>query len=54
MRTIPSGLLNKIERKLQVPSQNAEPKLKVLLSKGFFNELFQVFTIPRGRLFNGC
>ena len=48
MRTIPSGLLDKIERKLQVPSQNAEPKLKVLLSKGFFNELFQVFTIQEG------
>ena len=48
MRTIPSGLLDKIERKLQVAiSQNAEPKLKVLLSKGFFQRVVSSFYNPR-------
>lgn len=48
MRSIPPELLNRIKKKWQVPAENADPKLKVMLSRGFINELFQVFTIQEG------
>lgn len=48
MRTIPSELLDRVKKKWQVPAENAEPEMKVLLSRGFLNELFQVFTIQEG------
>lgn len=50
MRTIPSELLNRVRKKWQVPVENADPKMKVYLSRGLQNELFQVFTIQEGEL----
>lgn len=50
MRTIPSELLNRVKKKWQVPAENADPKMKVYLSRGLQNELFQVFTIQEGGL----
>jgi len=50
MRTIPSELLNRVKKKWQVPAENADPKMKVYLSRGLQNELFQVFTIQEGEL----
>lgn len=48
MRTIPSELLDRVKKKWQVPTGNAGPAMKVYLSRGFINELFQVFTIQEG------
>jgi len=48
MRTIPSELLDRVKKKWQVPAENADPAMKVYLSRGFINELFQVFTIKEG------
>ena len=48
MRTIPSELLDRVKKKWQVPAENADPAMKVYRSKGFINELFQVFTIQEG------
>ncbi|MDK9712307.1 hypothetical protein [Acidaminobacter sp.] len=48
MRVIPSELLERVKKKWQVPAENAEPAMKVYLSRGFINELFQVFTIQEG------
>ena len=48
MRTIPPDLKSKINKKCQTIYEKANPKLKVLLSRGFVNELFQVFTITEG------
>lgn len=48
MRTIPPELLNRVKKKWQVPATDADPKMKVYLSRGFLNELFQVFTIQEG------
>lgn len=48
MRTIPSELLDRVKKRWQVPAENAEPKMKIYLSRGFLNELFQVFTIQEG------
>ncbi len=45
MRTIPPELLNRVKKKWQVKAENADPKMKILLSRGFVNELFQVFTV---------
>ncbi|MGI6079070.1 MAG: hypothetical protein ACOYCB_13115 [Fastidiosipilaceae bacterium] len=45
MRTIPPELLNRVKKKWQSKAENADPKMKILLSRGFLNELFQVFTI---------
>jgi hypothetical protein len=45
MRTIPPSLLEKINKRHQTIYENADPKLKVLLSKGFSKELFRVYTI---------
>jgi len=48
MRAIPSELLERVKKKWQVPAENADPAMKVYLSRGFINELFQVFTIQEG------
>jgi len=48
MRTIPSELLTRVKKKWQVPASNADSAMKVYLSRGFINELFQVFTIQEG------
>lgn len=48
MRTIPPELLSRVKKRWQVPAENAESKMKILLSRGFLNELFQVFTIQEG------
>src|SRR6056297_619858 len=45
MRTIPSDLLEKINKRNQTIYENANPELKVLLSKGFSKELFRVYTV---------
>ena len=45
MRTINSELLAKIEKSQQTIYENANPSLKVLLSKGFSKDLFRVYTI---------
>lgn len=45
MRTIPSELLNRVKKKWQVPAENADPRMKIYLSRGFLNEFFEVFTI---------
>jgi len=45
MRTIPPSLLEKINKRHQTIYENADPKLKVLLSRGFSKELFSVYTI---------
>jgi len=48
MRAIPSELLERVKKKWQVPAENSGPAMKVYLSRGFINELFQVFTIQEG------
>jgi len=48
MRAIPSELLERVKKKWQVTAENADPAMKVYLSRGFINELFQVFTIQEG------
>ncbi len=50
MRSIPSALLDRVKKKWQVPAENANPEMKVYLSRGFINDLFQVFTIQEGAL----
>jgi len=48
MRYIPPELLARVKSKFQVSGNNAEPKMKVLLSRGFTKELFTVFTPHNG------
>lgn len=48
MRAIPSELLERVKKKWQVPAENADPAMKVYLSRGFINEMFQIFTIQEG------
>jgi hypothetical protein len=48
MRTIPPELLDRVKKKWQVPAENADPRMKIYLSRGFLNELFEVFTIQNG------
>jgi hypothetical protein len=45
MRPISTDLLKKINKKYQTIYENANPELKVLLSRGFSKELFRVYTI---------
>jgi hypothetical protein len=45
MRPISTDLLNRIQKAHQTIYENANPKLKVLISKGFSKELFKVYTI---------
>ena len=45
MREISSDLLERVSKKLQTPFENADPKLRVIASKGFSKSLFDVYTI---------
>lgn len=45
MRPISTELLEKINKKYQTIYENANPELKVLLSRGFSKDLFRVYTI---------
>lgn len=45
MRPISPELLEKINKKYQTIYENANPELKVLLSRGFSKDLFRVYTI---------
>ena len=45
MRDLPLDLQEKINKKHQTIYENANPQLKVLLSRGFNKELFRVYTI---------
>lgn len=48
MRAIPPELLTRIKKRAQVPAENADPSLKILLSRGLVREMFQVFTVHNG------
>ena len=45
MRAIPPELLARVKKRAQVPAENADPSLKILLSRGLVREMFQVFTV---------
>ena len=45
MRSIPPGLLKHVKKRAQVQAENADPSLKILLSRGLVREMFQVFTV---------
>jgi len=53
MRSISADLLAKIQKSQQTIYQNANPALKVLLSKGFSKDLFRVYTIHNDELLEG-
>lgn len=53
MRSISTDLLEKIQKSQQTIYQNANPALKVLLSKGFRKDLFRVYTIHNDELLEG-
>ena len=53
MRSISADLLAKIQKSQQTIYQNANPALKVLLSKGFRKDLFRVYTIHNDELLEG-
>lgn len=48
MRYIPSDLKRKLDKRFQVKSENAEPKMKIHITRGLARDMFNVFTIHEG------
>lgn len=48
MRYIPSDLKRKLDKRFQVKSENAEPKMKIHITRGLARDMFNVFTVNEG------